>query len=231
MSCNEYGDIDRNCGTCSSCQGAYPGIASAFSAVPNNFNGVTNFQPKFPVFDNLQVTRKAVENLQQAGPDDNGLNGSIGTVYENCSVCETESFGFVGYPQVMEAVVVDVCGKASCSTTGVTPPDFSCVEGGCSCSNNNAFCDGFGFTWSQTGARKGYFRAVEACGKIRQDVGCNKDFNPYCNYGPYETVLSCGPDATVTANETTARSLKKKAPKRNAKRAVRAARGGCGCGK
>lgn len=229
MSCDEYGIVNRDCGACAGCQGAYPDIASAFDRVPDNYNGVTNFFPKRPVYNSMQVVRKAVMNVQQAGPDAEGLNNAISSPYENCNSCETESMGFVGFPLILETNVVDVCGKAKCIADGPDVPNQSCTEGGCSCQNNNAFCDGLGYTWAQTGGRIGYFRAVEACGKIRQDVGCNKDFNPNCNYGPYETLLSCGGDASVRSLAS-ARSLNsKKARKVRAARAIPRARGGCGC--
>ena len=52
---------DRNCSDCDG--NNYPAISSAFSSVPDNFNSVTNFVPKFPVYSILRVAGKATENV------------------------------------------------------------------------------------------------------------------------------------------------------------------------
>lgn len=229
--CGDTGCGRGDCETCAGCNGTYPDIASAFSKVYDNFNSVTNFYPLHPVYDELEVTDKAVENLQRRGRR-GGYRGNRALYSGDCCEKNNPSFGFVAYPQILETVTVDVCGKARCFKKGPRKDCKKCCEGNGTCDDcrrNNAFCDGFGFTWAQTGGRKGYFRAVEACGKIRQDVGCKKNYNPNCNYSSYSTVLSCHNSCNPCGNGSSSSSNGSQQRSNGNQSRSRKHGGGCGC--
>lgn len=180
------GGCDLNCGNCGDCQGNYGPIASAFILVPDNFNSVTNFVPKLPVYRSLQVCDSAVENTGYGGRasrgccDVDGGAESCGT--SNC--CGDEdlcaSMGFIRYPQTIRPAAVEVCGKVGCNcgkranhlgAGGEYTDGACCGNGGCMESNGLGFLN-----WPPIG----YFKSVKACGPIDSEVCCKKHNRKGC---------------------------------------------------
>ena len=170
-------------GDCSACQGSYGPIADAFILVPDNFNSVTNFVPKLPVYRSLQVCDIATEN---------GANARAGKCcdakdaqeYEGDGCCgqknECESFGFIRYPLTIRPTAVQVCGKVGCvCSKGVNHLadgaernlNSCCGKSGCVEDNELGFLN-----WPPVG----YFKSVKACGPIDSQICCKKHKRKGC---------------------------------------------------
>ena len=92
---------------CGECQDTYGPVADAFVLVPDNFNSVTNFVPKLPVYRSLAVQDKAVEFTGASTKCcDTGRGADCYS-----KGCDTESMGFLMYPQRIRPQAVTVCNK------------------------------------------------------------------------------------------------------------------------
>lgn len=159
-------DFDGNC------HGSYGPIADAFIRVPDNFNSVTNFVPKLPVYRTLRVTDKAVSraydgyksNCCEKGCCDTGRDSSPFDYNED----KGEDMGFILYPHRIRPNAVTVCGKALCHCKDVNCNEELHTTGCC----GKASCtelEGAYINWPPIG----YFKSVKACGKITTEA-CKK---------------------------------------------------------
>lgn len=161
------------CGTrsCSDCDGNYPAIASAFTAVPDNFNSVTNFVPKIALYRTLQVVDKAVENtacgrgrkcFEGAGPDHYS---------RSCRGDSYDSYGFIGFPLRVRTDEVKVCGKATCQKDGYSPSNDCLDRHGRGCPSGECQEALLGYvSWPKFKDA----RDVRTCGPIETELACRR---------------------------------------------------------
>lgn len=177
------GGCNKNCGDCDYNQ--YGPVASAFLAVPDNFNSVTNFVPKLPVYRALRVCDIATENGAYAKHGSACCDdGSVHEEYLGNGCCaeegECDSLGFIRYPTSIRPHAVQVCGTADCvcakganhlSKGAQHDLSSSCCSDG-NCVEDNAL--GF-VNWPPIG----YFKTVKACGPIAEEIcsDCHHEHN------------------------------------------------------
>jgi hypothetical protein len=166
MSCG-----NGKCGkmSCGDCQYTYGPIASGFVLVPDNFNNVTNFLPKYPVYRSLQVQQKAVENTAF------GKNCCEGNkdVSEYSTSCGGDGdMGFIMFPQRIRPVQVTVCGNITC-VCNTKPSSGGDIYTG-SCCGKKGSCaeiESHGYiNWPPLT----YVKDIRACGEINTKVCCRK---------------------------------------------------------
>lgn len=212
-------------GCCGDCEGLnYPAVSSAFSLVPDNYNNVTNFVPKLPIYKNLRVCEKAVENVTCGRRGCTEKESFLYGEMNGCGSCgdECESFGFLGFPQRLRTVEVTVCGKAKCTKDTFRNEDSSTRLGGCGGNQCEPALLGF-----VEYPKFGYYRDVRTCGPIYTNAAKRRS-QSISSHSTCKTIVKCRPCSRSSSSSSSSRVAD---AQRKVKKANRGARnGGCrGC--